>query len=175
MKRFEDLFNDLFILYKKNPFGWRISIKKEPRFGNIFITNSRNVWQIKLDSIYKASPIGLGSNIGDYSENKNLFDIKTPYYGLRSIKNEDVRNMLMNNDMAYAKRLIDEILNRPVVDNIDEMRGNNENYGFLSGPIHFSQEPDKSFLSKNQKKLDKELNDSLDKLLFRKGYDIEYL
>lgn len=77
--------------------------------------------------------------------------------------------------MSYAKRLIDEILNRPVVDNIDKMRDNDENYGFLSGPIHFSQEPDKSFLSKNQKKLDKELNDSLDKLLFRKGYDIEYI
>jgi len=174
MKRFEDLFNELSILYKKNPFGWRISIKKEPRFGNIFITNSKNVWQIKLDSIYKAKPIGIGNNIGNYSENKNLFDIKTPYYGLRSIKNEDVQNMLMNNDITYARRLIDEILNRPVID-INEIRDDEENYGFLSGPIHFSQEADKSILSRDQKKLDKKLNDSLDKLLFREGYDIEYL
>lgn len=174
MKRFEDLLNELSILYRKNPFGWRVSIKKESRFANIFITDSKNIWQIKLDSIYKANPIGIGSNIGAYSENKNLFDTKTPYYGLRSIKNEDIQNMLINNDITYAKLLINEILNRPIV-TIDDIQENDENYGFLSGPIHFSQESDKSFLSNNQKKLDKKLDDSLDKLLFRKGHEVEYL
>ncbi|VUT24082.1 MAG: hypothetical protein MOIL_00312 [Candidatus Methanolliviera sp. GoM_oil] len=168
MESFDDLIKYLSMRYDKNPFGWKITMGSGGRFGNIFVTNSKDVWQIKLDSIYKPKPIGMGTKIGNYEGNKNFFDNKVPYYGLRPIE-EDKLKMIFRaaENGQYLNQFINELLKkRP-------MRAEEISSTALNGPIQFMQNG--KYISERQREVDRKLKESLEKLLYREGYGSEYV
>jgi hypothetical protein len=168
LESFDDLLKYLYMKYDKNPFGWKVSIGNERGFGNIFVTNSKDVWQIKLDSIYKPKPIGMGTKIGNYEGNNNFFDNKVPYYGLRAIEEDKLRAISRAAENGqYLNQFIDELLKkRP-------MRAKEISSAALNGPIQFMQNG--KYISERQREVDRKLKESLEKLLYREGYGSEYV
>lgn len=168
MESVDDLLNDIYKKYNKNPLGWKISRANHKGFGNIYFTNSKEVWQIKVDSVYKPKPIGLGMKIGDYSDNENLFDKNSPNYGLRSINDDYLNKIMKSYELGEnLDPLIREMLKK------DPTSSNDAGSAVMNGPIQFRQ--NNGYISKRQKEMDLKLKESLHKLLHRRGYGSEWV
>ena len=74
-------------MYNKNPVGWNISIGRDPNshFGNIFVSNPENLWQIKIDSLFKPNPYGLGMKLGAPNDFPDLLKSNNPSFGFRPL------------------------------------------------------------------------------------------
>ena len=157
--------------YNKSPRGWNISIGRNPRsgYGNIFISNPVNIWQIKIDSLYKPNPYGLGMKLG---ETKNFSDLITSggaSFGFRPLIPTHLKKLQRSVEQKKPiNNIINEILRTKPV-SIDQLGKSN----FLMGPILHSA--DQGYVSDRQKQLDKKLKRSLDDLLLSKGIGYNYI
>lgn len=85
----KELANNIFKKYTSNPRNWSFIISTNPMQDGFFdaaITNSDEAWQLKIDSIYKPSPIITGAKLdSDVQKVKKTFNSTTIPFGYRKI------------------------------------------------------------------------------------------
>lgn len=152
--------------YDKDPKDWRMAVGTDERgYFDIFISNPIGVWQVKVDSIYKPKPIGLGMKIGGKMEAKRFASEKEPSFGFRPISNTLIES-IMHSREHQMDSFVDEILKQQ-----PRRLADIKSPVFASGPIRYG---DRFQLSDRQTQLDLDLRKNLKKLLFREGMELEY-
>ncbi len=171
MMSLEEILKDLRKYYNKNPLNWRISVNKDSlNHGNILISNPdfELLWQIKLDSLYKPNPIGIGAKIKDFDFGNKNIDLKMPSFGYRPLLDEQLEQLQFKIlEKKPLDNLIMDILNNDPIPVKDA-----KNKGLLEGPITFSPP---GYISKRQKELDKKLKRDLNQLKYRQGLGLQYI
>ena len=172
MKSIKELLAEIDAKYNRDPLGWNISVGgQDPHgHGNIFISNKANIWQLKIDSLFKPNPYGVGSKLGsvdDFPELKSPA-LKNPSFGFRPFLPSHLDKLKRNFEQKKPiNQVIDEIMNtKPVSTN--QMTKSN----YLMGPIMHSSH--QGYVSDRQKELDKKLRKNLDSLLLSKGIGYQY-
>jgi hypothetical protein len=166
----EELMKKIFLRYNKKPSGWNFLVGKghEDRFFDILISQGSEVWQIKVDTIYKPNPLGIGAKV-EVEKSKKIFD--NPYsFGFRPLSEKQIM------------RLVETGLSKKAVENIMKSRPRPINKiktpVVVQGPIMYSGLPPSlkpfDFISKKQQKLDSQLSKELDKLIKKSGTTIPY-
>jgi hypothetical protein len=86
------IIGDLYAQYQRDPHGWKMYVRKSTHgFGDIFVgTPQDELWQIKVDSLYKARPLGVGERLSQDRANETLFDESLPSYGFRGITSDEL-------------------------------------------------------------------------------------
>ncbi|MHA1130646.1 MAG: hypothetical protein ACTSRC_17015 [Candidatus Helarchaeota archaeon] len=173
MKSIKELLAEINAKYNKNPSGWNISVSRDHRsgYGNIFISNPIHLWQIKIDSLYKPNPYGLGTHLGRPEDFAELIAPELPSFGFRPLLPTHLKKLQQRFEQKKPiDNIINDILsNKPVP--LSHLQKPVANY--LMGPImHSSFE---GYVSDKQKQLDRKLKRSLDDLLFSKGISQNYI
>lgn len=155
-------------MYNKNPTNWTVLIG-EPRgtHSDIFISTGKELWQVKVDSLYRDRPIGLGMKVGGKEEAERVLKEDVPPYGLRPLP-EDLIKRFIDGAIGY-----EDII--PVVDRVLKSKPRRvadiDSTAVLQGPVQFGRPNE---LSPKQKELNLKLGQSLDRLLFEKQIGKEY-
>ncbi len=170
MKSLREILAEIEALYNKNPLGWNISVGADPHssYGNIFISNPLDIWQIKIDSLYKPNPYGLGTKLGPVKDFPELFPSSSPSFGFRPLLPNHIQKLQKEVEREKPiDNVIKEILgSKPV--SIDQIKSN-----ALIGPVMHSSL--QGYISDNQKALDRKLKRSLDDLLLSRGIGQNYI
>lgn len=149
--------------YNKDPKGWNFSVGRghENKFFDILISHGKDVWQMKLDTLYKPNPLGVGIKIG---RSGKLSD--SPYsFGFRPLPEELILEL---SERGLSPDIIEEIMRekpRPI--------NQIETPGIVQGPITFSSSLD--FISDRHRNLDSKLKIELDRLLGKSGVMSAYM
>ncbi len=66
MEPAEITFENILKRYNKNPKGWNFSVGRghDEKFFDILISHEKDVWQVKLDTLYRPNPLGVGVKVG---------------------------------------------------------------------------------------------------------------
>jgi hypothetical protein len=155
----ESLRRHLLESYSKNPKGWSFVISPSGKHGfcNAFVSGSDGTWMLKMDSIFKPTPIVLGSPTDDSPELKPA----APFpYGYRNLPPELILQMLRGEenprkDMAAADFL--SVLKSETV--VPE-----EGRSYAEGPFVFTSKGNVG-LSERQRDLDMKLASEMQRLL----------
>jgi hypothetical protein len=154
--------------YNSNPAEWTVLIG-EPRgtHNDIFISTGKELWQVKVDSLYRSRPIGVGMKVGGEEEASKVIKEEEPSYGLRPVPDNMIRKFI---EGTIGQ---DDIV--PIVDKVLKSKPRRvadiESSTILQGPVQFGGPAE---LSSKQRELNTKLNRSLDRLLFEKGIGKEY-
>lgn len=166
LQSYEEILLEILKKYNKKPYGWRVLIGKDPSgFWDILFISDDEAWTVKLDTIFKANPIGLGVKLDEkFKPPKIDNDIS---YGFRPIPKSLIRNLSkeiqeskLSLDKA-AEKLVNELKFIPPKP-IDIIQQSSIT---AIGPHHILQT---SPLSQKQKELSKSLDEELRKALRRK-------
>ncbi len=131
----------------------------------MFISNPLEVWQVKVDSIYKPKPVGLGMKVGGRAEARGILSNNRPSFGFRPISEEVIGKILGHGEGDLNPALGGILKTEPK--RLSEIR----TPVVASGPINFGT---RFPLSKRQIELDQTLRSNLKDLLFKKGLELEY-
>ena len=164
------LTNRLLERYSKSPKGWNFTIAPHPRDGFFdgLLSNPEESWQIKIDSIFRPTPLMLGAKVDvDYSKVKKLSPVS---YGYRRIDPEAIMKVLsifedqedrvsaQTSSKRKTKFSLDSILG-PLEPVAPKLGGS-----YAEGPFVFTNEKI-SNLSTGQAQLDNKLSSELRRLL----------
>ncbi len=170
MKSIKELLAEIDAKYNKDPLGWKFSVGgRDPHgHGNIFISNKASIWQLKIDSLFKPNPYGVGTKLGNIEDFPGLRTPIGPSFGFRPLLPSHLDKLKRNFEQEKPiNQVVDEILNtRPV--SINQMTKSN----YLMGPIMHSSH--QGYVSDRQKELDKKMRKNLDDLLLSKGIGYNY-
>ncbi|MFQ5887532.1 MAG: hypothetical protein ACE5HY_02415, partial [Candidatus Hydrothermarchaeales archaeon] len=92
MESADKLLRRLLLSYNKDPRNWYFSVGKghDDTSFDILISRSKEAWQVKLDTIFKPKPVGVGARIGGIEEVP-----RRPYsFGFRPLS-EDILSGLL--------------------------------------------------------------------------------
>lgn len=150
--------------YSKKPKGWNFVIAPSAKdnFFDALVTGPEESWQIKIDSIFKPSPLMLGTKVEVES---GPLPPKMLPYGYRKLDPETVLKLL--NDMTEEDRVPTSL--ESILESIDPVAPS-EQGSYAQGPFVFTNKKI-SGVSKNQKELDERLSVEIKKLL-RENYPL---
>jgi hypothetical protein len=155
-------------LYDKNPQGWKILIgRDEAGYGSILIQTPEELWEIKVDSLWKPNPIGLGARIDKVGALEQIVG-ESPHFGFRPVPKDYIKTL---KEALENHKPIDDIIKsllsqKPAT--INRLSG----HGMLSGPVIYR--PDIPFISDKQLELDVLLRRNLNTMLNRRGISSMY-
>ncbi|MHA1265491.1 MAG: hypothetical protein ACTSRS_09675 [Candidatus Helarchaeota archaeon] len=170
MKSIKELLEEIEFKYNQNPKDWSILVGGQDHHGhgNIFISNKVNVWQIKVDSLFKPNPYGVGMKLGNVEDFHELIRPNDPSFGFRSLLPSHLDLLRRNVERQKPiNEVIDKILSTPPVP-LNQMKNNH----YLMGPILHSSF--KGYISERQKELDRKLRKNLNDLLLSRGIGYQY-
>jgi hypothetical protein len=105
--------------YSKNPSGWSFTLfppsREDNGFFGAFVGSPDEIWQLKMDSIFKPNPLMLGAKVD--APSKKPIDFGTISYGYRKLDRKvalELLKALANADDADP----DPVRNRIVLDRI---------------------------------------------------------
>jgi hypothetical protein len=154
----ENLRRRIFRSYSKDPRGWSFVISPSPKYGfyDAFVSGPQGAWVLKMDSLFKPSPIVLGSP----TEASPMSKQAGPFpYGYRKIPSELIPEMLGGEGYPRDKTmasLLSVLGSKTVVPE--------EGRSYAHGPFIFTS-PERVGLSERQKELDDKLNSEMHRLL----------
>ncbi|MBS7655414.1 hypothetical protein KEJ50_02810 [Candidatus Bathyarchaeota archaeon] len=165
LQSYEEILLEIFRKYNKKPYGWRVLIGKNPSgFWDILFISDDEAWTIKLDTIFKANPIGLGVKLEEKFKLPKVNDVS---YGFRPIPESLIRNLTkeiqdsnLSLDKATEKLMSELKFIPPKPINIIQ-----QSPITAIGPHHILQF---SPISQKQKELNKNLDEQLRRALRRK-------
>ncbi|MEM2933586.1 MAG: hypothetical protein QXL78_01525 [Methanocellales archaeon] len=170
VKSYEEIMQEIMQEYDSDPRHWSVSIgrSRDERYYDILIARGNELWQIKVDTLFKPSPIGIGAKIE--IGQKKIETSSLPSYGFRSIPRE-FKELASSEDLAS---IIEKILKSEPVPTSKIGK-----YGFVQGPVAIkgsllSPQP-LSYISEQQKTLDRKLAQELSSLLFKRYSGLGYL
>jgi hypothetical protein len=159
------LAKNLFERYSANARDWRFEISVSERHGSFFdaiVSNPNEVWQLKIDSIYKPNPLIIGTKLDvdpiKFSNNENAFS-----FGYRKLDPIRLQKALDNvEDSESENKALDSFLASLITSTEPEVPRPNNSYAY--GPFIFAQNSLTS-VDKHQKNIsDKLANRLRDKL-----------
>lgn len=152
------LFRYLLDQYSKKPAGWNFTIGPSPRdnFFDGIISSPEESWQLKLDSIFKPSPIVLGAKVESGLASPESANF--PSYGYRKLQPEIMLKIFKEISEESGSTSLDRILGS--MSPVAPVQGN----AYAEGPVIFTN---KKILgvSKSQRQLDEKLSSEIRKLL----------
>jgi len=81
---YETVIKKIINKYDRNPENWQVLMGKSPKgFYDIIFSNPEEVWQLKLDTIYKPNPVGFGAKVEIEPSKIRLENF--PSYGFRPV------------------------------------------------------------------------------------------
>ena len=164
----DQLMRKLSMKYNKDPKDWQVLVS-EPRgsHNDVFISTGKELWQVKVDSLYKSKPVGLGMKVGGREEATRMIGGEVPSYGLRPLPENLIRKFI---DGAIGTEDIVPIVDR-VLKSEPRRVADIDSPAVLQGPLRYGSP---AALSSHQGELNAKLKRSLDRLLFEKGIGKEY-
>jgi hypothetical protein len=155
----ESLKRHLLESYTRNPKGWSFAISPSSRHGfyDAFVSGPDGAWMLKMDSIFKPSPLVLGSPTEDSPRLKPVGPFP---YGYRNLPPELALQMLRDEDRPSRDEamagLLSVLRSQTVVPE--------EGKAYAEGPLVFTRER-KFGLSESQRDLDLKLSSEMHRLL----------
>lgn len=144
--------------YSKNPRGWSFVVSPSPKFGffDATVSGPDGAWMLKIDSIFKPSPIVLGSPAEAAPRR-----LEAPFsYGYRKLPHELILQMLGGEGPVSRNETLASLLSvlrsEPVVPE--------EGRSYAEGPVVLTG-PGKLSLSESQKEVDARLASEMRRLL----------
>ncbi|MGD0329052.1 MAG: hypothetical protein ABSB40_01240 [Nitrososphaeria archaeon] len=167
MSSMESFLEAIYNKYNKNPQGWNVIVSKDEKgYPTVLFFSEDEVWELKMDSMYKPNPIWVGKSFKNEEKNRKL---ENPSYGFRGLENDQASRLLkaMAREDA-AKEIIRSVLeNEPKP--LEEIK---DRKMVLHGPIINS--PKIPVISQQQVDLDIKLRIELQKLLLNRGIGSMY-
>jgi hypothetical protein len=145
--------------YSRNPKGWSFAIfpSRGHGFYDALVSGPDGAWMLKMDTIFKPSPLVLGSPTEDSPGPKTVGPFP---YGYRNLPPELALQMLRGEDRPSRDEavagLLSVIRSQTVVPE--------EGKAYAEGPFVFTREG-KSGLSESQRNLDLKLSSEMQRLL----------
>lgn len=164
------LMKEIWKKYNEDSMGWHVLVGRSSKgYYDVFITNPKELWQIKLETIYRPNPIGLGARIGKTRESAKMLR-GIPNYGLRPLSKKAMAMM-----MSVVKRGVPPMRVLREVMSIDpKPHGEITTPWVLQGPVMHSAKP-LELISDRQRKLDAKMNMELESLLRKKRFGEMYV
>jgi len=133
------LAKSLFERYSANAHDWRFEISVSERSGSFFdaiVSSPNEVWQLKIDSIYKPNPLIIGTKIDvdpiKFSNDKNAFS-----FGYRKLDPIRLQKALVNEVSESENKALDSLLASLITSVEPEVPRPNNSYAY--GPFIFGQ------------------------------------
>jgi hypothetical protein len=164
----EDVLRALAKKYEQSPGGWSVLVRENRSgYSDFLISTADELWQLKVDSLYRPDAKAMGMKIGGGKEARKVASDSTPAFGFRSLPS-DILERFLGGDFEREEmtRIIDRILLES-----PERPSEIDSPAMLQGPVRFGW---KGHLSEKQEKLDHRLKRSLDRLLFNEGLGLGY-
>lgn len=164
-KTIDLLMREIWKKYNKDSTGWQVLVGRSSEgYYDVFITNPKELWQIKLETIYRPNPIGLGVRIKKTREGAKLLR-GIPNYGLRPLSKKAMAVM-----MSAIKRGVPpgRVL-REIMSVEPKPYGEITTPWVLQGPVIHSAKP-LELISDKQRELDAKLRMELESLLRKKRF-----
>jgi hypothetical protein len=162
IQSYEEILYEVFKKYNKKPNNWKVLISRNASgFWDVVFSNNEEAWIIKLDTIFKANPIGIGVKLDEEIKKDEIDDFP---YGFRPIPKPLIRNLTKE---IQEKNLSLEEASKKIINELKAIPPKPITIAQQSpitavGPHHILQ---KLPLSQKQKSLDKILNEQLRKTL----------
>lgn len=147
--------------YAKNPRGWHFTIAPSMRenFFDALVSNPDETWQLKIDSIFKPSPMLLGAMV-EVDASKLAHRGSLPF-GYRKLEPDILLKLLGDQDESGHLRNLDSILS-PLDTVVPDQGG-----AYAQGPFIYSNEKIAA-ITPNQSLLDDRLSSEMKRLLRNK-------
>lgn len=168
IKNREHVLRELAKKYERSPGGWSVLVRENRSgYSDFFISTADELWQLKVDSLYRPHAKAVGMRVGDKEEARKIASDSTPAFGFRSLP-PDLLERFLGGDFEREEltKIIDRVLKEKPV-RLSEI----DSPGLVQGPIQFGW---KGYLSDRQKLLDLKLKRSLDRRLFKEGLGLGY-
>ncbi|MFO7992332.1 MAG: hypothetical protein R6U61_08610 [Thermoplasmata archaeon] len=91
MKDVEEVINGFIEDYDENPQGWSYWIDRSGEFHNIYVLNQGKGYFLKVDSIYTANPMGVGTKV---NMEERISDKKMGDFGFRRFTESELENFM---------------------------------------------------------------------------------
>lgn len=168
MQSREDVLRELAKKYERSPGGWSVLVRENRSgYSDFFISTADELWQLKVDSLYRPNAKAMGMRIGGKEEARKVASDSTPTFGFRSLPRDLLKRFLGGDfEREEFTEVIDRVLKEKPV-RLSEI----DSAGLVQGPIQFGW---KGYLSDKQKLLDLKLKRSLDRKLFEEGLGLGY-
>jgi hypothetical protein len=155
----ESLRRHLLESYSKNPKGWSFVISPSGKHGfcDAVVSGSDGTWMLKMDSIFKPSPIVLGSPIDD---SPKLKPAGTFPYGYRNLPPELILQMLRGEGYPPGDKAAANFLSLLKSETVVPEEGR----PYAEGPFVFTSKGNVG-LSESQRDLDMKLASEMQRLL----------
>ena len=144
--------------YSRNPRGWSFVVSPSPRSGffDATVSGPREAWMLKIDTLFKPSPIVIGSAVEPFVRKP-----RGPFsYGYRALPPELALQMMGGEALGPRDRTLAELLSvlrsEPVAPE--------EGRSYAEGPLVLTG-PGKVSLSESQKEMDAKLSLEMGRLL----------
>ena len=144
--------------YSRNPKGWSFVLSPSPRFGffDATVSGPDMAWMLKLDTLFKPSPIVIGSEVEAFPRRP-----RGPFsYGYRALPPELALQILGGGEAGPRQRTLAELL--PVMKS--EPVAPETGRAYAEGPLVLTG-PGQVSLSKSQKVMDDRLSSEMRRLL----------
>ncbi|MFQ5910210.1 MAG: hypothetical protein ACE5IJ_05750 [Thermoplasmata archaeon] len=164
----EEIIKKLAAKYERDPKGWSVLVRENKSgYSDLLISTTDELWQIKVDSLYKPNPSAMGLRVGGKTEARRIASDSVPRFGFRPLP-ADILDRFLEGEFEREEftRTIGRVL-REEPKRLSEI----DSPGLIQGPVRFGW---KGRLSETQKELDAKLKRSLDKDLFREGFGLGY-
>ncbi|MFQ6128553.1 MAG: hypothetical protein ACE5QW_06595 [Thermoplasmata archaeon] len=168
IKTKEEILRKLARKYEKNPRGWSVLVRENRSgYSDFLISTADELWQIKVDSLYKPNASAMGMKVGGRTEARKIAFDSEPKFGFRPLP-PDILDKLLGGEFERQEltRIIDRVLGEEPK-RLSEI----DSPGLIHGPVRFGW---KGYLSERQKLLDAKLKKGLDKLLFEEGFGFSH-
>lgn len=163
LKTVDLLMKEIWKRYNKDSTGWHVLVGRSSKgYYDVFVTNPKELWQIKLETIYRPNPPGLGARIEKTRESAKMLR-GIPNYGLRPLSKRTMAMMMSAIRRGVPPgRVLREIMGVEPKPH-DEIT----TPWILQGPVLHSAKP-LGFISNKQRELDAKLSMELESLLRKK-------
>ena len=144
--------------YSRQPKGWSFIVSRSPKSGfyDGVVSGPEGTWLLKMDSIFKPSPITLGSYLTD----SNSRPVSSFPYGYRQMPRDLVLRLLHEESPYSSNKGQADILSFLKLNPVVPEPGR----GYAEGPIVFTS-PENVELSVSQRQIDARLTSEMHRLL----------
>lgn len=152
----KDLKKRMIESYSKDPKGWSFVVSPSPRSGffDATVSGPREAWMLKIDTLFKPSPVVVGSAVEAFSRRP-----RGPFsYGYRALPSDFLQSLSeapVSRDRALGE-LLSVLKSEPVPPE--------EGRSYAEGPLLLTG-PQRMNLSKSQKETDVRLSSEMRRLL----------
>lgn len=133
-----NLSSNLFQRYSANARNWKFLVSVSQMNGNFYdaiVSNPNEVWQLKIDSIYKPNPLVVGAKVdvdpGKFNDNSNM------PFGYRKLDQEKIGKILSTVGENENANDISSYISSLISSSEPEVPTPNNSYAY--GPFLFTQ------------------------------------